>query len=73
MVVQGTLYKIPLTPVYLYAPNSDDDQFFLSFANIPNLNSHHLIVRGEFRLIIFLSTKSFFQMSDSVIMKLWYL
>ena len=49
VVVEGKLYNVPLVLVCTYAPNIDDAQFFSSlWSSIPNLNSHHLIMGGDF-------------------------
>lgn len=53
VVVTGTLQKTPVILVSIYAPTWDDDQFFTRlFAGIPNLDSHRIIIGGDFNLLL---------------------
>uniref|UniRef100_A0A3B1IK57 Reverse transcriptase domain-containing protein n=1 Tax=Astyanax mexicanus TaxID=7994 RepID=A0A3B1IK57_ASTMX len=55
------LQNMPVTLVCLYAPNWDDDGFFTKlFTNLPNADTHHLIIGGDFNLVqdVFLDRSS---------------
>lgn len=52
VMVFGTLYNTALALVNIYAPNWDDVNFFNNlFRSIPNLDTHHLILGGDFSLV----------------------
>ncbi len=52
-MVFGTLYNTALALVHIYAPNWDDVNFFNNlFISIPNLDTHHLILGGDFNLVL---------------------
>lgn len=53
VIVVGKLFDISVVFVYIYAPNWDNPRFFTSlFSSIPNLNSHHLILGGDFNCVM---------------------
>ena len=53
VMVVGKLFQIPLIFVCIYAPNFDDHCFFeRMFSSIPNLDSHHLILSGDYNLVM---------------------
>lgn len=48
VIVTGTLFNTPVILANVYAPNYDDEGFFVKFlSSIPNLDSHQLIVGGD--------------------------
>lgn len=52
-MVAGKLSHLNLILVNIYAPNFDDDQFFRKmFSTIPNLDDHHLILAGDYNLVL---------------------
>lgn len=53
VVVTGSLYNTPLTLVSVYGPNFDDEHFFSTFfASLPDLNTHRLIIGGDFNCVL---------------------
>lgn len=53
VMVVGKLFQLNLILVNIYAPNFDDEQFFKkTISSIPNLDSHHLILSGDFNLVM---------------------
>lgn len=48
IIVTGTLCKKNLIQANFYAPNFDDITFFLNISLLPDLNSHSLILGGDF-------------------------
>lgn len=53
VMVVGKLFKLPVILVSIYAPNFDDHCFFeRMFSSIPNLDSHHLILSGNYNLVM---------------------
>lgn len=48
IIVTGTLCKKNLILANFYAPNFDDITFFLNISLLPDLNSHSLILGGDF-------------------------
>lgn len=53
VIVTGKLYNKPVTPASVYAPNVDDEAFITSFFTaLPNMDSHKLIIGGDFNLVL---------------------
>lgn len=53
LIVTGTILEKHVTFVNLYAPNFDDPHFFRSLFNIiPEVDSTHLIIGGDFNCIL---------------------
>lgn len=53
LIVTGTILEKHVTFVNLYAPNFDDPHFFRSVFNIiPDVDSTHLIIGGDFNCIL---------------------
>lgn len=53
VIVTGKLFSTPLVLANLYAPNWDDTNFISTFLSaIPNLDSHSLILGGDFNLVM---------------------
>lgn len=53
VMVVGKLFQLTVILVNIYAPNFDDDCFFKRiFSSIPNLDSHHIILSGDFSLVL---------------------
>ena len=51
--VSGKLYNTPLVLANIYGPNWDDDGFFRKlFSAIPDLESHYLILGGDFNFCL---------------------
>lgn len=49
IVVTGRLYETPVILANVYAPNWDDHTFFINFfSQLPDMDSHHLILAGDF-------------------------
>ena len=49
IIVLGKLYETPVILANVYAPNWDDHAFFSNFFSLlPNMNTHHLILAGDF-------------------------
>lgn len=49
IIVTGQMYNINIVLANVYAPNWDDDSFFKRlFSKLPDLSTHHLILRGDF-------------------------
>ncbi len=52
VMVSGLLQNLPVVLVSIYAPNWDDKQFFINlFAKIPNSDTHHILIGGDFNLV----------------------
>lgn len=53
IIVSGKLYNKAVTLANVYAPNSDDVLFFNNFlSQLPDLNSHALILGGDFNCVL---------------------
>lgn len=53
VIVSGKLYNNLVTLVSIYAPNIDDEVFIKSFfMALPNMDSHKLIMGGDFNLVM---------------------
>lgn len=53
VMVVGQLFQLHLVLVNIYAPNFDDENFFKKMlSSIPNLDSHHLILSGDYDLVM---------------------
>lgn len=53
VIVSGELFNKPITLVNLYAPNWNDSQFFIKlFSTIPAIDTHSLILGGDFNCIL---------------------
>lgn len=53
VVVTGHLYNTPLILANVYTPNCDDEHFFSTFfASLPDLNTHNLIMGGDFNCVL---------------------
>lgn len=53
VMVVGELFQLCLVLVNIYGPNFDDDNFFKKMlSSIPNLDSHHLIMSGDYNLVM---------------------
>lgn len=53
VIVTGKIFHHPITLASVYAPNTDDENFINSFfAALPNMNSHQLIIGGDFNLVL---------------------
>lgn len=53
IIVTGQLYNTKVTLANIYAPNFDDAQFFQRLIKLlPDLNSHLLIMGGDFNLCL---------------------
>lgn len=53
VIVTGKLYNKLVTLASIYAPNIDDETFITSFfAALPNMDSHQLIIGGDFNLVL---------------------
>lgn len=53
VMVVGKLFQLSLVLVNIYGPNFDDDIFFKKMlSTIPNLDSHHLIMSGDYNLVL---------------------
>lgn len=53
VIVVGELFHLRLVLVNVYGPNFDDDHFFKAMlSSIPNLDSHHLIMSGDYNLVM---------------------
>lgn len=53
VMVVGELFQLRLVLVNIYGPNFDDDHFFKRMlSSIPNLDSHHLIMSGDYNLVL---------------------
>ncbi len=52
VVVSGKLHNLPVILVSVYAPNWDNDEFFVKFfSSLPNVDDHHIIIGGDFNLV----------------------
>lgn len=53
LIVPGSLFNIPIILVNAYAPNWDDSSFISKlFSLIPDLDTHRLILAGDFNTVI---------------------
>ena len=53
VMVVRELFQLRLVLVNIYGPNFDDDNFFKKMLSlIRNLDSHHLIMSGDYNLVI---------------------
>uniref|UniRef100_A0A673GPH0 exodeoxyribonuclease III n=1 Tax=Sinocyclocheilus rhinocerous TaxID=307959 RepID=A0A673GPH0_9TELE len=53
IIVSGLLFNTPVVLANVYAPNFDDDNFFIKFLSVlPNLHSSYLIIGGDFNLCL---------------------
>lgn len=53
VIVTGILYNKLVTLASIYVPNVDDETFITSFfAALPNMDSHQLIIGGDFNLVL---------------------
>lgn len=53
IIVQGNLFNIPVVLANIYAPNWDDMQFFKNlFSLLPCLDSHNIIIGGDFNCVL---------------------
>lgn len=52
VIVSGKLCNIPVILASVYAPNWDDEQFISRFfTSIPNIETYHIIVGGDFNFV----------------------
>lgn len=52
VMVSGLLQNLPVVLVSIYAPNWDNEQFFINlFAKIPNTDTRHILIGGDFNLV----------------------
>lgn len=52
VIVVGKLYNTPVVLASIYAPNVDDEQFMSLFLDtLPNLDTHYLIMGGDFNFV----------------------
>ena len=52
VMVSGKLRNIPVILASIYAPNWDNDEFFVKFfSSLPKVDEHHIIIRGDFNLV----------------------
>ena len=53
VMVVGEMFQLRLMLVNIYGPNFDDDNFLKTMLSlILNLDSHHLIMSGDYKLVI---------------------
>lgn len=53
VVVSGLIFSVHVTLLNLYGPNYDDPSFFRKVFNlVPNLSNTHLIIGGDFNLVL---------------------
>ena len=53
IIVSGKLFGTPIILANVYGPNWDNPQFFSQFiAKLPDINSHHLIIGGDFNCVL---------------------
>lgn len=53
IIVTGKLFHHPVILASVYAPNIDDENFITSFfAALPSMDSHQLIIGGDFNLVL---------------------
>lgn len=53
VIATGKLYNKPVSLASVYAPNIDDEAFITSFFTaLPNMDSHKLIIGGDFNLVL---------------------
>lgn len=52
VIVSGLLQNLSVILISIYAPNWDDEKFFINlFAKIPNSDNHHILMGGDFNLV----------------------
>lgn len=52
VIVSGMLQNTPVVLASIYVPNRDDEQFSIHFfSKIPNTDSYHIIIGGDFNLV----------------------
>lgn len=52
VIVSGTLCHTKVVLASIYAPNWDDEQFVSKiFTSIPNIETHHIIIGGDFNFV----------------------
>ena len=52
VIVSGMLQNTPVILASIYAPNWDNDNFFMNvFARIPNADNHRIIMAGDWNLV----------------------
>ncbi len=52
VIVSGILQTIPVVLACIYGPNWDNDTCFAHFFSVlPNLDSHHIVIGGDFNLV----------------------
>ncbi len=52
VMVLGKLQNIPVILASIYAPNWDNDEFFVNFfSRLPKVDEHHIIIGGDFNLV----------------------
>lgn len=52
VMVSGKLQNIPVILASIYAPNWDNDEFFVKFfSSLPKVDEHHIIIGGDFNLV----------------------
>ena len=52
VIVSGKLFQTPVVLANIYAPNWDSPDFISTmFSNLPNLDTHHLILGGDFNCV----------------------
>lgn len=52
VMVLGKLQNIPVILASIYAPNWDNDEFFVNFfSRLPKVDEHHIIIGGNFSLV----------------------
>lgn len=53
VIVSGLIFSVHITLLNLYGPNYDDPSFFRKVFNLlPNLSNTHLIIGGDFNLVL---------------------
>uniref|UniRef100_A0A8C4SC52 Reverse transcriptase domain-containing protein n=1 Tax=Erpetoichthys calabaricus TaxID=27687 RepID=A0A8C4SC52_ERPCA len=53
VMVMGNLYNSKMILINVYAPNVDDKEFMQNlFASIPNVNTHKIIMAGDFNCVL---------------------
>lgn len=52
IIVTGKLYNTSVILASVYAPNWDNEEFFIRFFyNLPNVGNHYIIMGGDFNLV----------------------
>jgi len=53
IIVSGILYQTPVLLVSVYAPNWDSPDFMTTlFSHLPSLDTHHLLLGGDFNCVV---------------------